>query len=445
MCSQVELDSEPGLDARSPVSTAEPKAGWNVGSRIGFRFVFAYLVLYCLPFPIGYLPGTERAGDWYDLIWQKVTPWVGKHLLRLSRPILVVTNGSGDRTCDYVEALCFLVLAAVAAFVWSVLERRRENHQSLHSVLRLYVGMTLGAILLSYGAAKVFPSQFPPPWQWRYLETYGDSSPMGILWTFMGSSKPYTILAGAIEMLAGFLLFVPSLTSLGALVSIGVLGNIFVLNMTYDVPVKLYSFHLLLMSVFLILPELPRLANVFIFNRVAAPAPPARPFQRESLNRVLPFALLALGLIFAGMDLYQSRQSVQSFAASSLKAPLYGTWAVDEFAVEGQSRPPLVTEGLRWQKAILETGSALTIQGMDGKLLRLLAKLDTRKRTIELTKRDDAHWKANLSFEIPAKDLMIMSGDMAGKTIRVRLHHTDPKYLLNTRGFHWINESPFNR
>src|SRR5207248_10061575 len=117
------------------------------------------------------------------------------------------------------------------------------------------------------------PSQFPPPWQWRYLQTYGESSPMGILWTFMGASKSYTIFAGAVEMLGGILLFLPRLATLGALIGIAAMTNVFILNMSYDVPVKLYSFHLLAMGAFLILPEMKRLARFFVLNRPTETSP----------------------------------------------------------------------------------------------------------------------------------------------------------------------------
>src|SRR5947199_1204250 len=105
--------------------------------------------------------------------------------------------------------------------------------------------------MLSFGAYKVIKSQFPAPSLDRLLEPYGDSSPMGLLWTFMGASKAYTIFGGFAEMLGGALLTVRRTTLLGALVCIGVITNIVMLNFSYDVPVKLYSTHLLLMAIFL--------------------------------------------------------------------------------------------------------------------------------------------------------------------------------------------------
>ncbi len=214
---QMQLATQADAPAHAPVTAPEAPAHWNPALLIAFRFAFSYFVLYCFPFPLGFLPWTDKPAGWYEALWHKVVPWVAQHWLRLAQPITVFSNGSGDTTYDYVKVLCFLALAALAAIAWSVLDRRRGNYTRLHHWLRFYVRLTLGATLLSYGGYKVIPSQFPPNWQWRYLESYGDSSPMGILWTFMSASRSYTIFTGAVEMLGGILLFVPRLATLGAL------------------------------------------------------------------------------------------------------------------------------------------------------------------------------------------------------------------------------------
>ncbi|HET8887619.1 MAG TPA: hypothetical protein VFQ41_01850 [Candidatus Angelobacter sp.] len=443
---QVQLAPPAEASAQTMSPDTEGRTRWNAALKIAFRFAFSYLVLYCFPFPLGGLPYTGKPAEWYELGWHKVVPWVAQHWLRLAHPITTFSNGSGDTTYDYIKVLCFLVIAAAATIVWSVWDRKHANYVRLHQWLRLYVRITLGATLLAYGAYKVIPSQFPPPWQWRYLETYGDSSPMGILWTFMGASKSYTIFAGAVEMLGGILLFLPRLATLGALIGISAMANVFILNMSYDVPVKLYSFHLLAMGAFLVLPEIKRLARFFVLNRATEPAPAELRFQRKWLNRSVVIGQLALGLFFAGYTLYQSKQSLTLFRTNILvKPPLYGTWSVDEFAVDGQLRPPLLTDAMRWQRAVFENSAAATVQGMDSKLLRLPAKIDQEKKTVVLTKPADAAWKASLNYALPTNDTMVMEGQLAGQKVQIKLHRLENKYLLNTRGFHWINEFPFNR
>ncbi|MGZ4888911.1 MAG: hypothetical protein ACXWBH_07005 [Candidatus Angelobacter sp.] len=442
---QMEVATQPEFQV-IPAPVSDPGPSWNLALKIAFRFAFSYFVLYCFPFPLGGIPYTGKPAEWYELAWHKVVPWIAQHLLRLPQPITAFTNGSGDTTYDYIKVLCLLVLAVAATIVWSALDRKRANYTRLHQWLRVYVRLSLGSILLSYGGYKVIPSQFPAPWQWRYLETYGDSSPMGILWTFMGASKTYTIFAGAVEMLGGILLFVPRLVTLGALVGIGAMANVFILNMSYDVPVKLYSFHLSVLGVFLLLPETKRLTRFFIFNRATEPAPAELRFQRNWLNRTLLIGQISVGLFFAGNALYQSYQGLKGFYSDFLlKPPLYGTWGVDEFALDGQPRPPLLTDDTRWQKVVFESKVSLAVQGMDSKMDRYAAKMDLDKKTVALTKRTDAAWKSNLSYTLPTQDTMVIDGQLSNKKVHMTLHRLETKYLLNTRGFHWINEFPLNR
>src|SRR4051812_47039985 len=109
----------------------------------------------------------------------------------------------------------------------------------------------------------------PAPNLTRLLEPFGNFSPMGVLWYSVGASFPYERFAGAMELAAAVLLFVPRLSMLGAMVLIADSVQIFTLNMTYDIPVKLFAFHLIALGVVLLAPDLRRLANVLVLNRPA--------------------------------------------------------------------------------------------------------------------------------------------------------------------------------
>ncbi len=90
---------------------------------------------------------------------------------------------------------------------------------------------------------------------------------MGLLWVFMGMSRLYSFFGGIGEMVGGLLLVVPRFTTLGALISGAMMTNVLLLNLAYDVPRKIYSIHLVLMCVFLLLPDLRRIVDFFLLNR----------------------------------------------------------------------------------------------------------------------------------------------------------------------------------
>ncbi|HEY7216373.1 MAG TPA: hypothetical protein VIC28_17260 [Thermoanaerobaculia bacterium] len=417
---------------------------WGLIQRIAFRFVCCYFFLYIFPFPLEYIPFVDKLGGPYQNLLHALATWVGKHVFGVE--ITVFTNGSGDTTYDYVVAFCFAVLAAAAALVWTLLDRKRAHYTRLHEWLRIYVRFFLAVSMVSYGAFKVLPSQFPSPSLDRLLQPFGDASPMGLLWTFIGASRAYEFFSGAAEMLGGLLLLGRRTALLGALVCIGVVGNIVMLNFCYDVPVKLYSSHLLLMAVFLVLPDARRLANFFLFNRPAEPAAIRPLFRNVWLNRGALALRTFLLLGITGLALTQSYEGIQEYGDQAPKPPLYGIWNVDELTVDGQARPPLLTDDSRWRRVIFDYPQTVSVQLMSQRRVRYGLELDLQKQLLKLTKRDDPKWKAALTYKHAGPGLLTLAGTLDGKKVQARLRlDKKPDFLLVNRGFHWINEYPFNR
>ncbi len=439
---------------------------WSLATRVVFRFVFSYLALYCL-FILSSLQGLlmyfvfrrlDLLSGFLDPLWHRVVPWVAKHILHLGTPITVFSNGSGDTTYDYVLILCELVIAAAATVVWSLLDRRRSNYRTLHQWLRAAVRLVLAAEMISYGVDKAVPLQFGSLGFSRLLESFGASSPAGLLWNFMAASKGYTMFSGFAELLGGVLLLFPQLTTLGALVSLAAMSNVFALNMAYDVPVKLFSLHFVILSVFLLVPEVPRLAAVFVFNRPVPPVITPPLCKRKWVNRAVLMipglfgAFVLCILLYTGLKTYSARE-----ASLAVKPPLYGVWTVDDFTSSGNPAQPLFTQKMnsalelapgddRWQRLIFESPKALGIQLANGSIADVALKLDPKHKGAILSDPVDPSWKANFTFERPQPQLLDIQGNINGNEFRARLHRMDEsKFLLTSRGFHWISEHPFFR
>ena len=437
--------SETTIDALAsvvPLDRAQPKASWRFLTRVAFRFVFVYFVLYSFPFPLDLLPFTSLLLGKYEALWNNVVPWVGSHVLHLAYPITVLPNGSGDTTYNYVQVLCFLILAITATSVWSVLDRNRSSYESLYRWFRLYIRLVLGATMIGYGAAKVIPTQMPPPGLSILTENYGDSSPMRLLWTFMGASKGYEAFAGGCEMVGGLLLFLPALATLGTLLLAGVLTNVFMLNMCYDVPVKLYSFHLLLMALFLLAPDFRGLGDIFIFRRRAELSRDVPLFRRKGANRLALALQVAFAFYLLTTTLYASHQRLKQ---ASIEPPFYGIWSVREYAVEGEV-PGSPADASHWKAVIFDFPERLTVQPLSGAPQRYFLKLDQQKKTMDIVKRIDPAWKTELVYENPQPDILSLRGQVDGHQVHVKAHRIDPsKFLLTSRGFHWINEYPYQQ
>lgn len=425
--------------AESTGTAAQPR--WSLAKRILFRFAFCYLVLYNLPFPLEYVP---YVGEGYTRFWDFVVPAVASQTFGVEAD--VAPNGSGDTTYNYVQIYCIFMLALIATLIWSFLDRRRTQYARLDQWLRVYVRFALAAVMITYGAIKVIKGQFPDPSLDRLLQPYGQSSPMGLLWTFMGASAPYTIFAGLAELIPGLLLTLRRTALLGAVTSIAVMLNVVLLNFCYDVPVKLFSSHLVLMGLFLVLPHAGRLANLFLFNRPVEPVVHRPLFQRKWLNRAATGLATVLVLVFTTYSLYSSYQGSTQYGDLAPKPPLYGAWNVEELAVDGVVRPPLVTDESRWRRVVFNYPGALAIMNMSDQRERYMLDLDEKKEQMVLRSRTDLKWQATFSYKKLGPDSLQMQGTLDGKKIQARLKRMDEsQFLLTSRGFHWINEYPFNR
>lgn len=442
------IADERELPGPTPVEEREREAAapdWGPVRRILFRFAFSYLFLYLLPSFLELLAFIHRAeivvGRYYQL-WSAVVPWVGQHLFQVAA--LPHPTGSGDTMYAWVQIFCYLALSGLVALVWTVVDRKRQSYPRLYEWLRVYVRIGLGMTMIEYGAFKVIPSQFYQPSLDRLLQSFGDSSPMGILWTFMGASVPYTVFAGLAEFTGGALLLFRRTMRLGAFVTIAAMTNVVVLNYCYDVPVKQYSSHLLAMAIFLAAPDLRRLADLLVFHR-AVPAivdPPL--FRRRWLRRTALALETALLLGYGAYMLNVSYEGYKLFHDVAGK-PLHGIWFVDELTVDGQVRPPVVTDDTRWRYVVLDYSDLFSIVPMDGSRRRYVAALDTGKKTIALKKRDDPAWKAKLSYQEPAPGRLTLEGAIDGRKVQASLHRiATPTFTLYSRGFHWVSEYPFN-
>jgi uncharacterized membrane protein YphA (DoxX/SURF4 family) len=442
----MKLDGGHGValeESTAPLQEAAPARG--LVKRFLLRFTFVYLLLYSLPVLLDVLPFLKPVGKAYEGLWSSFVPWIGKQAFQLD--IVVRKTGSGDTAYDFMRILCSLVLAVVAGLAWTFLDRKRANDARIYEWLRVYVRFSLATIMIVYGASKVFSAQFGSPGLDRLLKTFGEASPMGLLWTFMGFSRVYTLFAGLGEMVGGILLISRRTTLLGALLSIGILVNVVLLNFCYDVPVKQFSAHLLAMAVLLALPDLRRLANFFLFNRKMEPAQIRPLFQRARLNRA---ALVLRTVFIAGFSIYLLYGSYKIDVENSdfaSKTPFYGIWEVEEYVVNGQTRPPLITDTSRWRWLVFDEPGYLGVHTMRQERPHYyLLRLDSNQKQLVLINAKDPKSQSVLSYRQHGPELLTVAGAVDGQQVTARLHRVDEtKLQLLSRGFHWISEWPFNR
>lgn len=425
---------------------------WSIARRIWFRWAFVYILLYVFPWPLDLLPGLGRVWDRYNQLWIKLTQFVGNRLLQLPVDLSSIpANGTGDSTFSYVQMLCASGVSVILAVIWCWIGRNRQEYRREHDLLYLALRYFLASQMFVYGMVKVIKDQFPDLSLDRLVQPFGDASPMGLLWTFMGFSTAYTAFAGAMEVIGGTLLLFRRTTVLGALVLVVVMGNVVLLNFCYDVPVKIHSTHLLLFAVWLVAPHLPRLLAVILGQAVqAVPEQETITHTRRVVIGMHLLKIIMIAVIVIPPTLFAWRDP-RHRAARPPFPDHYGIYEVEHFVRNDEVLPPVFSMGSRWRRVIVNQYGKFAIQFADDHVTRFQMEEDKASQRMTLIPYEgedpkDVKEKYSLSFVQPSADVWDIEGSIRGDRIKARLHRVQVRpFFLTSRGFHFSNEVYLNR
>jgi hypothetical protein len=419
---------------------------WSGFQKMAFRFCFIFFILNTFPFPLSELPVVgEYIKDPYENAWDKLVNVAGKLFFGIPE-ITVRPNGSGDTTWNWVQLFLTIIFAAIGSLIWYFLDKKRPNYKTLNFWNTIYLRYFLALTMLTYGIAKLVPSQFGVVTNYNLNQQVGDMSPMRLLWVFMAYSTKYQAFAGFMECLAGVLLVFRRTTLLGALISIGVMVNVFAMNMCFDVPVKIFSFMLILIGAYLTAPDFQRLLNFFILQKPTEGTPQYQPTFLDKkgykIGRIVLKTLLILGFV---VPIIMGAVN-EEFTQEAPKSAFYGRYAVAKHVKNAAD--VLVNDSLRWENLLItnQGNKDYMIASNDmGFRSRMAIEKDDSAKTITFNTAADSS-KYVFNFQQPDTSSLILSGKVGNDSLHVELLKQKKKdFLLLKRGFHWINESPFNK
>jgi uncharacterized membrane protein YphA (DoxX/SURF4 family) len=346
-------------------------------------------------------------------VHEPVVGWFG-------RSVFGLTGGPNDAGARWalVQQLVAILIAVGVAAVWSVASRRTE-YRRLHGWARVILRYYVAVIVLVYGGLKVINLQFPPLTLAQISQPLGNLSPMGLLWTFMGYSPAYTMFAGLGEVVGAFLLFFRRTTTLGALILIGVMSNVALMNYAYDVPVKQLSTNLLLAAMVLVAPDARRLFDVLVRNASSVPADLSVVFPRwlARVRRVVK----PLVIVVATVGPLAFSWRLQSLLR---RPPLYGLYEVDQFVRNGVVVPPLTTDSTRWRAISFSRPETMAIRLMSDSLRSLSATVDTSAHRITYRSVSGRALRGDFVYEQLATGLRVRGVEQAD-SIDVTLRRVD--------------------
>jgi uncharacterized membrane protein YphA (DoxX/SURF4 family) len=299
--------------------------------------------------------------------------------------------------------------------------------------------------MFSYGFSKVLNTQFKSPGLEALVTPLGEMSPRALLWAFMGRSAGYTVFTGIAECIGGALLLFRRTTTLGALVVVAVMANVVMLNLSYDVPVKLYAIHLLLLAIFLAAPDLGSLTRLLVFRRTAEPSALAPHFSSVQGRRAGGAIKVAVVGYIVLAKLYLQMQDWRASIDRAPRPSLYGVWEVERFSRDGVDVPPLTTDATRWRRIVIERStkgsgrSEVTRWMMDNTRDSLHGTGDDSAHTLTLQEGGGHAPPVTLVYARPDPDHLVLTGVPDDrKPIRVELRRASEKETrLVTQTFRW--------
>jgi len=420
---------------------------WSIIKKILFRFAFLFFVLYIFFNPNGVFPYFGVAFEYYITTFHKLIPWIGKHILHLSYDIYTFTNGSGDTTYDYAVLLFLTGMAVLGCLVWTIIDRRRKSYNALYYWLTVIVRYYLAFTMLNYGFGKIFKLQFPFPGPNVLLEAYGNSSPMRLAWAFFGYSEGYNYFTGFCEIISGALLLFRRTTRLGAIFSLAVAGNIMAVNYSFDVCVKLLSTIMVIMAIFLIMQDRKRQIDFFFRNRQTVPENMFVPRFRKKWGNIsmVVFKYVILAFVL-GAFIYGASSALKKYGENAVKPPLYGIYNVQTFIRNKDTLPPLITDTTRWRRLVVSSPGYCSIKLMNDSSKFYSFEPDTVTRKILVYDVSNMSKKSYLGYAFIGADSLLLNGKFFDDSVNITMKKYDlDNFLLKNRGFHFINERPFNR
>lgn len=409
----------------------ELRAKWTTLSKVLFKTIFLYCTGYI------FLMFTSR-------LFSPVLKWIGG-LIGAQGRLEFFSTGSGDTTMAYLTLILLASFTIVGSSLWSILDRKRPSYNQLFYWFTVILRMFLIFFMFTYGFVKIFKTQFPEPSLHRLLQPLGEMSPMGLAWTYMGHSEGFNLFVGAMEVLGGLFLIPRRTQTLGAFITVGVMTQVVMMNFFYDIPVKLFSVHLVLMALVIFIADWKRFSQVFLKNHTAVRLNYYQVSTDTHYKKLIFWFKVMVTTGIVGLMSWQGYSREHTYGDKREKPPLYGIWEAHTFIKNGKEAPPLITDNQRWRYLIIDRKGSATIKYMTDKSIWYDVKINTTEKALFIYRSVDSSKMHRFTFT-HHDSLLQLQGVFYKDTLDVHLKARDlSTFELINRGFHWINETPYNR
>jgi hypothetical protein len=152
---------------------------------------------------------------------------------------------------------------------------------------------------------------------------------------------------------------------------------------------------------------------------------------------------IKLGCWLVGLNIYGDQVSWKQYGGGRPKSELYGIWNVQHATTDGHTAVP---PSHQFRRLIFDFPQLLSVQNQDNTFSAYGAGIDAKNNRLTLTNRGRAGQPAgNFTFTRTAANQMSFIGQIDRQPLQFDLQLVDLSKMQINRGFHWIQEYPYNR
>jgi hypothetical protein len=279
--------------------------------------------------------------------------------------------------------------------------------------MKLFLICFLALQLGQYGLQKLFMRQFFPLDGKLLFTPLGQLDKDTLFWTTMGTSRLFNHITGGIELLTAALIITPRFRPYGLILSTLVLDHILLLNLSFNIDVKLLVSLLLSISVLLSFPMLKAIYSSIKTGMIKLPSVLIRGRLKWAYWSMIFLVFLELGM---------GARSAMSIP----DVPPVGSLLTRSFY--------MLNAEINTPKRIHFHGSGYLIEEFEGSIFNPLPMIEDRSvHMILLTEHDES-----LNYSIRG-DTLFLSGTLAGEELAWQLLELDLAQLpLKQDAFRWM-------
>jgi len=325
---------------------------WTDKKKLIFRFFFLFFILQAIPLSVDFFK-IVFGFNWFHISYGDIF-----NLTRLSAKFLPGAD-------SFINWIIVAVIAIIGAVAWGRSKYKDIDYNQFYYWLRVVVRYRLAIGIIGYGFIKFFPLQAPFPSISNLNTSYGDFTDWKIFSMSLGIVPSYEAFLGAIEILAGLLLFFRKTATIGAAIILVFTGNVFISNLAYEGGEFVYATYLVTFALFVLWFDAQRIYNLVSLERPTLPNSfkPHFAGKTKTLRLVLKTLVIFFFVFLYGFKTYSGfHHDPYQFPQKKGLAKAAGIYNVSEFRINGRVLPYAAADSIRWKDVVFEKWATISVR-----------------------------------------------------------------------------------